>query len=297
MAAPIVIVGGGLASARVVEAYREAGGEAPIVLVSADTAPPYHRPPLSKRYLRGESKREDAYVQPEQFYADHGVDLRLGTRVGRLDLGGRALELVGGERIPWERLVLATGAVPRRPELPGADLEGVTTFRWIDDSTGVRRAAESGARAVVVGSGFIGMEVSASLRTLGREVVLVYRDELYGQFRVAELSGALEERYRERGVDLAPQDEVVELRGNGRFAAARLKSGREVEADIAVFGFGVDPAVELAETAGIEVDDGIVVNERFETSAPGVYAAGDVAAFWDPLFGRRRRIEHWSNAN
>jgi 3-phenylpropionate/trans-cinnamate dioxygenase ferredoxin reductase subunit len=297
MAAPIVIVGGGLASAKVVEAYREAGGDAPIVLVSADTAPPYNRPPLSKRYLRGESKREDAYVQPEEFYGEHGVDLRLRTRVERLDLDGRALELVGGERIAWDRLVLATGAVPRRPEIAGADLDGVSTFRWIDNSTWLRQAAESGARALVVGSGFIGMEISASLRTVGREVVLVYRDELYGQFGVAELSRALEERYRERGVDLARHDEVAELRGNGRLARARLRSGREVEADVAVFGFGVDPAVELAEAAGIEVDDGIVVNERFETSAPGVYSAGDVAAFWDPLFGRRRRIEHWSNAN
>jgi 3-phenylpropionate/trans-cinnamate dioxygenase ferredoxin reductase component len=297
MAEPIVIVGGGLTSGRVVEAYREAGGDAPIVLVSADTAPPYHRPPLSKRYLRGESEREDAYLQPEEFYGEHEVDLRLGTRVERLDLGGRALELAGGQRVRWERLVLATGAVPRRPGIAGDDLEGVTTFRWLDDSTGVRRAAESGARAVVAGSGFIGMEVSASLRTLGREVTLVYRDALYGQFRVAELSRALEERYRERGVDLARGDEVAELVGNGRLTGARLKSGREVEADVAVFGFGVDPAVRLAEEAGIEVEDGIVVNERFETSAPGVYSAGDVAAFWDPLFGRRRRIEHWSNAN
>jgi 3-phenylpropionate/trans-cinnamate dioxygenase ferredoxin reductase subunit len=297
MAESIVIIGGGLASARVVEAYRTAGGDAPIVLVSADTAPPYHRPPLSKRYLRGESKREDAYVQPEEFYAEHGVDLRLGTRALRLDLDASELELEGGERLGWDRLVLATGAVPRRPDLEGADLDGVTTFRWLDDSTRLREAAEPGTRAVVAGSGFIGMEVSASLRTLGRDVTLVYRDELYGQFGVAELSRALEERYRERGVELAPHDEVVELRGNGRLGGARLGSGRELEVGVAVFGYGVDPAVGLAEAAGIEVEDGIVVNERFQTSAPGVYAAGDVAAFWDPLFDRRRRIEHWSNAN
>jgi 3-phenylpropionate/trans-cinnamate dioxygenase ferredoxin reductase component len=297
MPEPIVIVGGGLTSARVVESYREAGGDADIVLVSADSAPPYHRPPLSKRYLRGESKAEDAYVQPEDFYAGHGVELRLQTRVERVDPAGRAVELADGKRLAWDRLVLATGAVPRRPEIRGADLVGVTTFRWIDDATGVRRIAESGARAVVAGSGFIGMEVSASLRALEREVALVYRDALYGQFGVTELSAALDELYRERGVELLPRNEVAEVRGNGRLERAVLRSGRELDAQLAVFGFGVDPAVRLAEEAGLEVDDGIVVNERFETSAPGIYSAGDVAAFWDPLFGRRRRIEHWSNAN
>jgi 3-phenylpropionate/trans-cinnamate dioxygenase ferredoxin reductase subunit len=297
MPEPIVIVGGGLTSARIVESYREAGGEQDIVLLSADTAPPYHRPPLSKRFLRGESKAEDAYVQPEAFYAEHGVDLRLETLVDRIDVAGRALELAGGERVEWDRLVLATGAVPRRPELPGADLDGVTTFRWIDDAKGVRAAAERAGSAVAVGSGFIGMEVSASLRALGREVALVYRDELYGQFGVEELSRALDVLYREKGVELLPGEEVAELIGNGRVQAARLRGGRELEAQLAVVGFGVDPAVRLAEEAGLEVDDGIVVNERFETSAPGIYSAGDVAAFWDPIFERRRRIEHWSNAN
>jgi 3-phenylpropionate/trans-cinnamate dioxygenase ferredoxin reductase component len=297
MPEPIVIVGGGLASARVVEHYREAGGDADIVLLSADTAPPYHRPPLSKRFLRGESQAEDAYVQPEEFYAAHGVELRLQTRVERLDVAGRTLELAGGERLAWDRLVLATGAVPRRPEIPGAELDGVTTFRWIDDAKGVRAAAETGASAVVAGSGFIGMEVSASLRALGRDVALVYRDELYGQFGVAELSRALDGLYRAQAVELVPGDEVTELRGNGRVEGALLGSGRELDAQLAVFGYGVDPAVELAEAAGLDVDDGIVVNERFEASVPGIYAAGDVAAYWDPLFERRRRIEHWSNAN
>ena len=296
MAEPIVI--GGLASARVVESYREAGGEDPMVLVSADTAPPYHRPPLSKRFLRGESQAEDAYVQPEQFYAEHGVELRLRTRVGRVDPAGRAVELEGGERVAYDRLVLATGAVPREPGIPGQELDGVTTFRWIDDARGLRAAAESATRAVVAGAGFIGMEVSASLRTLGREVALAYREGgLYGQFAVPELSQVLEELYRERGVELLPGETVSELRGNGRVERALLQSGRALEAQIAVFGYGVDPAVDLARQAGLEVENGIVVNERFETSAPGVYSAGDVAAYWDPLFGRRRRIEHWSHAS
>jgi 3-phenylpropionate/trans-cinnamate dioxygenase ferredoxin reductase component len=294
---PIVIVGGGLASARVVEKYREAGGDAEIVLLSADTAPPYHRPPLSKRFLRGESQAEDAYVQPAEFYAGHGVELRLETRVEGLDVADRSLQVAGGERLSWDRLVLATGALPRRPELPGADLAGVTNFRWLDDAKGLRDAAEAGASAVVAGSGFIGMEISASLRTIGRDVTLVYRDALYGQFGVDELSRALDALYREKGVELVPGDEVAELRGNGRVERAVLASGREVEAQVAVFGYGVDPAVGLAQQAGLAVENGIVVNERFEASAPGVYSVGDVAAYWDPLFGRRRRIEHWSNAN
>jgi 3-phenylpropionate/trans-cinnamate dioxygenase ferredoxin reductase subunit len=298
MAGPIVIVGGGLASARVVECYREAGGDDPMVLVSADTAPPHHRPPLSKRFLRGESQAEDAYVQPEAFYAEHDVDLRLGTRVERLDLDGRAVELAGGGRLEWERLVLATGAVPRRLDVPGIDLDGVTTFRWIDNAKRVREAAESGRRIVVVGSGFIGSEVAASLRMRGADVALFFpEDGPYAQFAVPELSSALAELYRERGVDLHPGEALGGFEGAGRLQAVRTGSGLELEADLAVLGIGVAPAVELAEAAGIETEDGIVVNERFETSAEGVYAAGDVAAFWDPIFERRRRIEHWSNAS
>jgi len=295
MAEPIVIVGGGLAAARVVESYREAGGAGPVTVVAAEPDPPYHRPGLSKRYLRGDAQREDLFVRPAEWYAEQGVELRRGERVKRLDLDARAVETASGDRIAFGRLVLATGAAPRLPSTPGVDLDGVTTFRTLRDSTFVR---DSEGPALVVGSGFIGMEVTASLRTLGRDVTMVCRESgLYGQLGIPGLSRALEQLYRERGVELVAGDEIAEFRGEGRLAGAVTKGGREVAAGVAVLGLGVEPAVALAREAGLEVASGVVVSERFETSADGVYAVGDIAEFWDPLFERRRRIEHWSNAS
>jgi NADPH-dependent 2,4-dienoyl-CoA reductase/sulfur reductase-like enzyme len=294
----LVIVGGGLASAKLVESYREGGGDDPIVLVSADSAVPYHRPPLSKRFLRGEIEADGTFVAPPDFYRDQNVELRLETEVERVRPGDRELELRGGERLRYERLVLATGGTPRRLGVPGEDLEGVFRLRTLADSSAIREAARSARRAVVIGGSFIGSEVAASLRTLGLDVTLVHRGSgLFDVLGSPGLSDHLSSLYGSRGVELVFGDEAAEFVGNGRLSLVRTKGGRELEADLAVEGVGVTLNLGLLDGAGIDVGDGVIVDDRYATSAPEVYAAGDIANFHDPIAARRRRIEHWSNAN
>jgi len=256
----IGIVGGGLAAAKLVEGYREAGGDDEITIWSQDPHGPYHRPPLSKRLLRGEAEPPDALAHPIEWYAEHGVDLKLGEAIASLD------------DVTAETVVIATGARPRK--LPGA-----RTFRTLDDSLALRELAASADTAVVVGGNFIGCEITASLTQLGVQVTQIVRDQMvFGSLQAPPLSEALHAVYRERGVDL------------------RLGTSEIPAAELTVAGIGVVPNVELAKAAGLEVRSGIVVDERFATGRPGVYAIGDVAEFFDPVFGRFRRIEHWSNA-
>jgi 3-phenylpropionate/trans-cinnamate dioxygenase ferredoxin reductase subunit len=296
--ASIVIVGGGLSSPRFVKAYREAGGDASLTLVSADSSVPYHRPPLSKKYLRGETDADGTLVEKRDFYSEHEVELRLETLVTRARLDERKLELAEGGDVEFDRLVILSGARPKALGIAGEELEGVFKLRTLADSTAIRDRARDAKRAVVVGAGFIGMEVAASLTALGIDVTLVHRGEgLFEVFEAPPLSEYLLELYRERGVDVRLEAEVGELRGNGEIEAAVTAGGEELEADLVVLGLGVEPWVDWLEGSGLELDNGVVVNERFETNVDGVSAAGDVANFYDPVFGRRRRIEHWSNAN
>jgi NADPH-dependent 2,4-dienoyl-CoA reductase/sulfur reductase-like enzyme len=294
----LVIIGGGLASARAIKSYREAGGAGRIALVSRDDSVPYHRPPLSKRYLRGETDREGTLVEPESFYAEQDVELLLSHTVERVRPGERRVELAGGDTLSYEKLLLAPGASPRRLDVPGADLDGVFTLRTLGDSTRIREAAGTGGRAVSVGGSFIGMETAASLRSLGLDVALVELAEtLFPILDAPELSRGLADLYRERGVELVLGDSVAAFRGDGRLEAVETAGGQTIPADLAVVGIGVVPETAFLEGSGIELDNGIVVDEAFRTSAPGVWAAGDAARFHDPVFGRTRRIEHWSNAN
>ena len=293
-----MIVGGGLASARAIKAYREAGGEDAITLISGDNSVPYHRPPLSKRYLRGEAEAADTLVEPAAFYSDNGVEVRLETHVASLRTGERELVLADGEAVPYDRLLVASGASPRRLDVPGIDREGVFTLRTLSDSTAIREAASGARHAVVVGAGFIGMEVAASLSQLGVEVTLVHRGQgLFEILRARQVSVFLTELYARNGVDLVLGDELAELGGRSRLDSVTTLRGRVVQAELAVIGVGVDPNTDWLDGSGLQVDDGVVVNERFETGVDGVWAAGDVARFYDPVFDRHRRIEHWSNAN
>jgi NADPH-dependent 2,4-dienoyl-CoA reductase/sulfur reductase-like enzyme len=294
----LIIVGGGLASARAIAAYRRAGGDGTIALLSADTTIPYHRPPLSKRYLRGEAEQSDTLVEPRGFYDDNHIELLLETEVVRIDPGKCTITTRDGHDYRFGKLLLATGAVPRQLDVAGTELPGVFTLRSLSDSAAIREAAAETRDAVVVGSGFIGMEVAASLTELGLDVTLVSRDvDLFSQLGSPEISERLLGLYRERGVDVVRGDEVRAFRGHSRLDTIELQSGRPIGAGLAVVGVGVRPAVSFLDGSGIAVDNGIVVDRNYETNAPGVYAAGDVASFFDPLFGRRRRIEHWSNAN
>lgn len=294
----ILVVGGGLSSARAIRSYREAGGGGAVALFSRDDVLPYHRPPLSKRYLRGEQEREAALVEPDSFYAEHGVDVLLETTVERVDPGRHEIELVGGRRVRYGKLLLASGATPRRPTAPGSDLEGVFTLRTMDDSTAIRDAARVGRRAVVLGAGFIGMEVAASLRHVGLEVSLINRGGgLFELLGAPELERQLISLYERNDVQLVLSDEAAAFHGRSRVESVETKTRRSLPADLVVAGLGVEPAVGFLESSGLQLDNGVVVDERFAASAPDVYAVGDVARFWDPVFERHRRIEHWSNAN
>jgi 3-phenylpropionate/trans-cinnamate dioxygenase ferredoxin reductase subunit len=256
----IAIVGGGLAAAKLVESYRDAGGDDDVVIWSQDPHGPYHRPPLSKRLLRGESEPADALVHPLEWYDEHGVGLRRGEVVASL------------EEVDADVVVIATGARPR-------PLGDAALLRTLDDSLALRRRAESVREAVVVGGGFIGCEVTASLTQLGVHVTHVVREpRVFAPLEAPPLSDALHATARAHGVDL------------------RLEATEIPSAELVVAGVGVVPNVELARDAGVEVRNGIVVDERFRSSRPGLYAIGDVAEFHDPIFGRSRRIEHWSNA-
>jgi 3-phenylpropionate/trans-cinnamate dioxygenase ferredoxin reductase subunit len=293
----LVIVGGGLAAARAIKAYREAGGEGRIALVSEEATLPYHRPALSKKYLRGE-QTETPYVEDETFYRDHDVDVQLETRVLAVDPAARTVTFGDRSRLGYDKLLLATGATPRRLPVPGADLDGVFSLRTVIDSAAIRDAASAGERAIVVGGGFIGMEVAASLRQLGLHVTLIHLGRgLFDQLGSAELSAHLAALYREYGVDLLLEHEVAGFGGNGVLTHVETKNGLRVAADIAVVGVGVVPNVDFLAGSGLALDNGVVVDAGFEASAPGVYAVGDVANFFDPLYRRQRRVEHWSNAN
>jgi NADPH-dependent 2,4-dienoyl-CoA reductase/sulfur reductase-like enzyme len=294
----LVIVGGGLASARAIKTYREAGGGGRILLLSKDSVLPYHRPPLSKRYLRGEATAEDTLVEPESFYVENDVEVLLETAVREVDSGERVVEVENGGRHRYLRLLIASGAQPRRLHSPGAELAGVFSLRSLSQSTVIREAAGPAREAVVVGGGFIGMEVAASLRQLGLEVTLVSRDNgLFHALEAPELERDVGLFFADNDVNLRLLDEVAAFRGWSHVDSIETKAGTKLPTDFVVAGIGVEPAVDFLEGSGLELDNGIVVSERFETNVPGIYAAGDVANFYDPLFQRRRRIEHWSNAD
>jgi 3-phenylpropionate/trans-cinnamate dioxygenase ferredoxin reductase component len=296
---PIVVVGGGRAAASLVDAYREAGGEALITILSADSHPPYNRPPLSKFILRGEMPPEDSFVHPADEYEERLVELRLGTRVEAVNPDAHEVSLAGGETVPYGTLVIASGTTPRTLQIPGADLPAVHTFRTLEDATTVRDAAADARKALVVGGSFIGSEVAASLRMVGLDVTIVELGErLAPQLGSPELSDQIADLYREQGVELLLGEQLEEFRANGRMlVGARTASGVDIEAFIAVVGVGVAPETGFLDGSGIEVDNGVVVDDRFRASVDDVYAIGDVARFYDDTVGRSRRIEHWSNAN
>jgi 3-phenylpropionate/trans-cinnamate dioxygenase ferredoxin reductase subunit len=295
----IVIVGGGLAGGRLAVEYRENGGEADVTILAAEPDPPYHRPPLTKGFLRKEQDRDSTLLRPLRDWEEAVVEVRLETPVEAIHPDEHEVELSGGERIEYGTLVLATGARPRELPIPGADLVGVHTYRTLADAEAVSAAAEEAHAAIVIGGSFVGSETAASLRSRGLAVTQVEMGPtLMPQLRCPDLSAELVELYGEEGVDVLLETQIEELTGNGRLlTGARTDDGRTVEGYLAIVGVGVVPNVELAEAAGAKVDDGIVVDERFATSLPNVYAIGDVARYPDPTTGRLRRIEHWSNAD
>ena len=292
-----VIVGAALAGAKAAEALREEGFDGRVVLIGAERELPYVRPPLSKDYLRGEQPREKARVHPEGYYEEHDVELRTATTVERIDTSDAAVVLSTGEHVGYDRLLLATGAEPRRLEVAGSDLDGILYLRDLADADAIAARLRAGARAVVVGGGWIGAEVAASARQKGVEVTLVERSELpLAGVLGREIGQVYADVHRDHGVELVTEATVEAFEGSAAVERVRLAGGRALDADFVVVGIGVLPRTKLAEDAGIATDDGVLVSERLETATPGVFAAGDVANALHPFYGRPLRIEHWANA-
>ncbi|MFF2623518.1 NAD(P)/FAD-dependent oxidoreductase [Oerskovia jenensis] len=305
---PIVIVGGGLAAAKAAESLRTEGYDGDLVVVSSEPHRPYERPPLSKDYLRGEAERDVLFPLPEEWYADHHVDLRTATRAAAIDVAGHALTLIDGSVLPYARLLLATGSTPRSFAVPGADLQGVHYLRTIEHAdllaaTLEASAREGAGRLAVVGDGWIGMEVAASARSLGLDVTVVGRG-VHPLGRV--LGPLLGEMYgkvhADHDVHLHRNAQVVGITGSeGRVTGLDVADGTHVAADVVVVGVGVTPNVGFAEAAGIDLRDarlggGLAVDATLATSAPDVWAAGDIASVPSPRYGRPLRVEHWAVA-
>jgi 3-phenylpropionate/trans-cinnamate dioxygenase ferredoxin reductase subunit len=293
-----VIVGAGLAGAKAAETLRAEGFEGRVLLLGEEAERPYERPPLSKAYLRGEADRESLYVHQEGFYAAHDIELRTSTSVRSIAPAGRRLELASGERIGYDRLLLATGSAPRRLRLPGADLAGVRYLRSRLDADSLAAAAAHAERVVVVGTGWIGSEAAASLRQLGRKVTMVGPDTApLARVLGPEVAEVYRDLHAEHGVRLALGTRVAGFRGHGRVEAVVTDHGETIDGDLVLVGAGAIPRTELAEAAGLPVGNGVLVNEQLEAvGAAGVYAAGDVAAAWHPRYQTYLRVEHWANA-
>ena len=289
----IVIIGGGLAAARTAEQLRKSEFTGPITIVSDEVHLPYDRPPLSKDVLHADV--DDVTLKPAEFYQDNDITLRLGSAARSLDTAAQTVTLADGSVIGYDELVIATGLVPRRiPSFP--DLDGIRVLRSLDDALALRGQASSARNAVIVGAGFIGCEVAASLRKLGVGVVLVEPQPTPLASVLGEQVGALVTRlHRAEGVDVRTGVGVAEVRGqDGKVTSVFLTDGTELDADLVVVGIGSRPATDWLEGSGLTVDNGIICDQAGRTSAPHVWALGD-AASWRDVAGHQARVEHWSN--
>jgi 3-phenylpropionate/trans-cinnamate dioxygenase ferredoxin reductase component len=298
MSKTFVIVGASLAGAKAAAELRERGFDGRVVLVGAESERPYERPPLTKDYLQGKSERGKAYVHDEDFYGQQQIELRVGAVAESIDPQAATVTLAGGEELAYDGLLLTTGAEPRRISVPGADLKGVHYLRTLGDCDALRERLGAGSgRVAVVGAGWIGSEFAASARGAGLEVTVIDplalpNERIFG----AEIGEFYRDVHLRHGVEMVLEDGVEALEGDGAVSAVRTSKGRRIECDFAVIGVGVIPRVSLAEAAGLTVENGIQVDAACKTSAPNIFAAGDVANAWHPFYERHIRVEHWANA-
>ncbi len=295
---PYLIVGASLAGARAAETLRSEGFDGPVVLIGQESELPYERPPLSKDYLQGKSEREKIYTHPRQWYADAGIDLRLGVAATAIDPAAHRVTTSDGSQLSYTKLLLTTGSSPRRLAVPGSHLEGVRYLRTVGDSDRIKAVLRAASRIVIVGAGWIGLEVAAAARLAGVEVTVVEMEEL-PLLRVLgpEVARVFADLHREHGVELRFGAHLTDITGDGEHAAGiSLADGSNIPADAIVVGIGAAPSTELAVAAGLDVDGGVRVDAGLRSSDPDIYAAGDVASAFHPLIGKHIRVEHWANA-
>ena len=292
-----LLIGGDLASGQAAKELRRHDQSGTITLVGEERYVPYDRPPLSKEFLRGEKTEAELFFDPEQYYREHRIDLILGHAVQQLNPAGKTVTLVSGRTIRFEKALIATGGRPVRLKLPGSDLSGVHYLRTVDDSTAISAEATQGKKAVIIGAGFIGIEVAASLTQRGIQVTVIEsQPHIWPRFADETLAGWVQSYCRQKGVTFITNGAVSEIRGNGRASSVILKSGPVLPCDFVCIGIGIVPNVEVAQAAGLRVENGIVADEYLQSSHPDIYAAGDVANYLDPLFSKHRRVEHWGHA-
>jgi 3-phenylpropionate/trans-cinnamate dioxygenase ferredoxin reductase component len=291
-----VIVGAGLAGAKAAQALREEGFEGQLWLIGDERDRPYERPPLSKEYLRGETDQRP-YVHADVFYAENAIELLSSTRVTGIDARSREVSLDGDRRLRYDRLLLSTGAEPRRLDVPGAELDGIHYLRTLADSERIGERIASGERLVVVGSGWIGSEIAASARQKGCEVTMIAMASLpLERVLGPEIGQIYLDIHRDHGVEFLSETTVERFDGEGSVERVLTRDGASIDTEFVVVGIGVVPRTGLAETAGLRIDNGVLVDETLESSVPGVFAAGDVANARHPFYDRALRVEHWANA-
>ena len=293
-----VILGGGMVAGYAAKQLVELGlksGE--LIILSADTSIPYERPPLSKGFLAGKDTEDAIQINPEDFYRKHGIEVKLDCEISGVDPKRKRLLLKSGGEFGFNKLIVATGARPRMLEIRGAQLRNVYYLRSLDDSKAIQRSLDTVRHAAVIGGGFIGMEVAAVLAQKGLDVTMILNeDRISKRLFSPPMSSFFEAYYTARGVHIVKSAKVVELRGDGAVSAALLGDGLAIACEMVIAGIGVRPVTDVLASSGIDVGDGVIVNEYLETSQPDIYAAGDVANYQDLLFGKRRRVEHWDNA-
>jgi 3-phenylpropionate/trans-cinnamate dioxygenase ferredoxin reductase subunit len=292
-----IIIGAGQAGAQAAQSMRQAGFECEIVMFGDEAEPPYQRPPLSKAYLQGELDAERLYLRPRAFYEQHKIDLRLGVRVAAINREAKTITTATGEALGYDRLLIATGAPPRRLACRGAELPGVYYLRTIADSDALRPVLSAGGRIVIVGAGYIGLEVAASARKAGLDVtVLEMADRVLARVAGKEISAFYEKLHRDMGVDLRLGAALDHFEGKSRVAKAVLKSGEMIDCAAILVGVGAAPATALAEAADLRLANGVWTDERAQTSDPSIFAAGDCASHPSAIYERRVRLESVPNA-
>jgi 3-phenylpropionate/trans-cinnamate dioxygenase ferredoxin reductase component len=293
----LLIVGGGQAAAQAAQSARQSGFDGAITLLSEEESPPYQRPPLSKKFLAGEIEADRLLLKPADFYRTREIDLELGTRVASLDPAARRLRLDSGAERDYTKLILATGAEPRRVELPGSGLAGIHYLRTVADVTMIRREFASGKRLVIVGAGYIGLEVAAVARKAGLAVTVLEADErVMARAVCPEVSAFYADLHRRHGVEIRLGARLTAFHGDTAVRAAETADGERYACDLVIVGIGIVPRIRLAEEAGLTIDNGIAVDELCRTEAPEIFAAGDCASYPHPWAGRRVRLESVQNA-